>query len=537
MPGGDDPQIGQQSGGGAEGTRPLPTRNRAAPFGTSSQEDTLEWIRKFYPGMTERQHPPRGEGRGESLSPIGQQQPADGSLEATWNLASHTYNETNKHALKLGGLAESMRNMRDELMTEIQFLAAQGKRYDQQFAPPHTQVKLAGDVFRTMRGICRAPELTQANLADFDQWSDEMLHTIDTARTNEPTYNRVNIEFIYGNISLDLRSQAEGHVPEKLSNIALMKPADYLKLLADLYTPADHLSTKRGEFEGRKQLATESPLTYLSVMYRLYNRAKYQDPAFLVERYLMGLLNESLKLQIVLHYREVKDYNTLRDAVVESHSAMIKAVRVGKGTPPFSLAGLSQQSDVASQETSLQWKRRARMGNVGTTGAEAMDLTQIEGPDDDPGDVLFFMGPDDVPLRDMETKEDLEYWEGELDDEQITIAELVQGNWAANRTCYHCREVGHMKAQCPQRRRGNRRTERYPTARGRGMGRAGRQGTETQRGRGTVKTWNRGTSRGRGRPFNGRSPNNQTGVAQITEMPDYEENETDQPSQNPEQDF
>ena len=280
--------------------------------------------------MTERQQ--WGEQREQSLSPIGQQPAPDGSLEATWNLATHTFNESTKHALRLGGLAESMRTMRDELMNEIQCLAAQGKRYDQQFAPPHTQVKLAGDVFRTMRGICRAPELTQANLADFDQWSDEMLHTIDAARTNEPTYNRINIEFIYGNISLDLRSQAEGHVPEKLSNIALTRPADYLKLLADLYTPADHLSTKRGEFEGRKQLTTESPLTYLSVMYRLYNRAKYQDPAFLVERYLMGLLNESLKLQIVMHHREVKDYNTLRDAVVESHSAMIKAVRVGKGT-------------------------------------------------------------------------------------------------------------------------------------------------------------------------------------------------------------
>ena len=370
MPGGDNPPTRQTTGGGAA------TRNSSAPFGTSSQEETLEWVRNFFPRMANPQPPPRE----QSISPIGHQQPPAQTLEEVWNLANHLYNRSNEHAQRMGGLAESMQTLRDELMSEIQSLAAQGKRYDQQFAPPHTQVKLAGDVFRTMRGICRAPELTQANLADFDQWSDEMLHTIDTARTNEPTYNRVNIEFIYGNISLDLRSQAEGHVPEKLSNIALTKPADYLKLLADLYTPADHLSTKRGEFEGRKQLATESPLTYLSVMYRLYTRAKYQDPAFLVERYLMGLLNESLKLQIVMHHRKVNDYNTLRDAVVESHSAMIKAVRVGKGTPPFSLAGLSQQSDVASQETSLQWKRRARMGNVGTTGAEAMDLTQIEGP-------------------------------------------------------------------------------------------------------------------------------------------------------------
>ena len=59
------------------------------------------------------------------------------------------------------------------------------------------------------------------------------------------------------------------------------------------------------------------------------------------------------------------------------------------------------------------------------------------------------MGPDDVPLRDMETTEDMEYWEGELDDEQITVAELVQGNWAANRTCYHCREVGHTESSVP----------------------------------------------------------------------------------------
>ena len=527
MPGGDNPPTRQTTGGGAA------TRNSGALFGTSSQEETLEWVRNFFPRMANPQPTPRE----QSISPIGHQQPQQPpaqTLEEVWSLANHLYNRSNEHGQRLGGLAESMQTLRDELMSEIQSLAAQGKRYDQQFAPPHTQVKLAGDVFRTMRGICRAPELTQANLADFDQWSDEMLHTIDTARTNEPTYNRVNIEFIYGNISLDLRSQAEGHVPEKLPNIALTKPAAYLKLLADLYTPADHLSTKRGEFEGRKQLATESPLTYLSVMYRLYTRAKYQDPAFLVERYLMGLLNESLKLQIVMHHRKVNDYNTLRDAVVESHSAMIKAVRVGKGTPPFSLAGLSQQSDVASQETSLQWKRRARMGNVGTTGAEAMDLTQIEGPDEELGEVLFFMGPDDVPIREMETTEDLEYWEGELDEEQITIAELVQGNRAANRTCYHCREVGHMKAQCPQRRSGNRRVGRYPTVRGRG---AGRPGTEFQRGRGVVKAWSRGTSRGRGRPFDGRSPNNQTGVAQITEMPDYEENEVDQPSQNPERDF
>ena len=73
--------------------------------------------------------------------------------------------------------------------------------------------------------------------------------------------------------------------------------------------------------------------------------------------------------------------------------------------------------------------------------------------------------------------------------------------------------------------------------RGRGTGRVGRQVTEPQRGRSAVNSWNRGTARGRGRPLSGRPTNNRTGVAQITEMPEYEEIEVEQPSQNPEQDF
>ena len=77
---------------------------------------------------------------------------------------------------------------------------------------------------------------------------------IEAARTNNPDYNKVNIEFIYGSIELELHSQAEGHVPAKMDLINLVTPEAYLGTLEKLYTPADHLSTKRGEFEGRKQL-------------------------------------------------------------------------------------------------------------------------------------------------------------------------------------------------------------------------------------------------------------------------------------------
>ena len=481
--------------------------------------------------MAEGDQVHRGTG---ATSPSGQRQAPptlEGAIGVIKRMQVH-------HAREIEGMIASMSKLRTDFTAEVTRLTQQGRRYNQQFAPAHLQVKLVGDVHQTMKNICRAPELSQANLADFDQWAEEMIHTIDAARTNSSEYNKVNIEFSYGSIGLDLHSQAEGHVPEKMELVDITMPVQYLELLAKLYTPADHLSTKRGEFEGRKQLATESPMAYLAVIYRLYNRAKYNDPAFLVERFLMGLLNEALKLQIVMHHRKVHDYPTLREAVVESHAAMIKAVRVGKGMPPFSLARLSQQSDIASQETSLQWKKRVRMGNVSHSGTDAMDLSQIEGPDDDSGEVLFFMGPDDLQLRDMETTGDLDYWEGELDEEQTTISELVQGGrQQTGRTCYHCREVGHMKAQCPQRHRGLSKQGSQPMVRGRGTGRFGKPSSEPQRGRSAAPSWTRGTTRGRGRPFSGRPTNNRTGVAQITEMPDYEEVEREQPSQNPEQDF
>ena len=264
-----------------------------------------------------------------------------------------------------------------------------------------------------------------ANLADFDQWSKKMMHTIETARTNDPQYNRINIEFIYGSIELELRSQAEGHVPSKMELMNMTTPEAYLLALEKLYTPADHLSTKRSEFEGRRQLSTESPMAYLAVMYRLYTRARYNDQAFLVQKFLIRLLNEAMKLQIVMHHRTAHDYETLREAVVECHTSMIKAVRVGKGNPTFSLMGLTQQSDTASQETHTQWKRRARMGN--SKEGESMDMAQIEGPTDDLNEVLFFMGPDDFQLQDMETEADLAYWEGDLTEEHTTITEMVQG--------------------------------------------------------------------------------------------------------------
>ena len=80
-------------------------------------------------------------------------------------------------------------------------------------------VKAIGDVRRTMHAICQIPKLSHATLSDFDQWKQEMQNTITSARTDEPKYNQVNIEFIYASIALDLRDQAGGLEPAGLKMI------------------------------------------------------------------------------------------------------------------------------------------------------------------------------------------------------------------------------------------------------------------------------------------------------------------------------
>ena len=67
-------------------------------------------------------------------------------------------------------------------------------------------------------------------------------------------------------------------------------------------------------------------MPYLSTMLQLYNRAQYNNQNYLIERFLAGLLNKTLKLQLILHHKHATDYESMRAAVVECHAALVKAV-------------------------------------------------------------------------------------------------------------------------------------------------------------------------------------------------------------------
>ena len=162
-----------------------------------------------------------------------------------------------------------------------------------------------------------------------------------------------------------------------------------------------------------------------------------------------------------------------------------------------------------------------------------MDLSQIENIPSQNTDVLFFMGQDDLHLRDHETEEDLANWEDELASEDTTITEMVRGRAdTTNKTCYHCNNVGYFKAQCPQRRQGQGRPNRSSTYRGRGGTRSGGPPDLPRRGAGSSPSWSRGVAHGRGRNFD-----NRTGVAQITEIKEDDDLEKVEAPQDPEQDF
>ena len=224
-------------------------------------------------------------------------------------------------------------------------------------------VKAIGDVRRTMHAICQIPKLSHATLSDFDQWKQEMYNTIASARTDDPKYNQVNIEFIYASIALNLRDQAGGLEPTGLKMIQHITQKMYLDDLERIYTPVDYLSAKRGKFEGRRQQLTESPMAYLSIMLHLYNRAQYNDQSYLIERFLAGLLNETLKLQLILHHKQATDYESMRAAVVECHAALVKAIRIGKGnshlqrdgTDPAERCGIL--GNLRSVETQVQARK------------------------------------------------------------------------------------------------------------------------------------------------------------------------------------
>ena len=67
-------------------------------------------------------------------------------------------------------------------------------------------------------------------------------------------------------------------------------------------------------------------------------------------------------------------------------------------------------------------------------------------------EALFFMEPDHEEVRTNEDPKVQDYWEAGLTTD--TISTLKTGNVDhSQKSCYHCSRKGHIKANCPERRK------------------------------------------------------------------------------------
>ena len=75
-----------------------------------------------------------------------------------------------------------------------------------------------------------------------------------------------------------------------------------------------------------------------------------------------------------------------------------------------------------------------------------------DGSDKEADKALFFMEPDHNEIRSKEDPETQDYWEAGITTD--TISTLKTGNMDhSQKTCYHCNRKGHIKANCPDRKR------------------------------------------------------------------------------------
>ena len=75
-----------------------------------------------------------------------------------------------------------------------------------------------------------------------------------------------------------------------------------------------------------------------------------------------------------------------------------------------------------------------------------------DGSDEEVDKALFFMEPDHDKIRSKEDPETQDYWEAGIT--MDTISALKTGNIDhSQKSCYHCSRKGHIKANCPERKK------------------------------------------------------------------------------------
>ena len=173
----------------------------------------------------------------------------------------------------------------------------------------------------------------------------------------------------------------------------------------------------------------------------------------------------------MLHEPAITTRNALKQIVQNGQMGLLKFARTFNNPPAAATAGLG-----ALQREDLETRRKTnpqvvelqrRFGPHTTNSVEdkmPMELDAMQRARDDDeeyysddgdkeaDDTLFFMEPDHDKIRSKENPETQDYWEAGITTDTISV--LKQGNMDhSQKTCYHCNRKGHIKANCPERKK------------------------------------------------------------------------------------
>ncbi len=314
-----------------------------------------------------------------------------------------------------------------------------------------TAADLRGQVLKWLNQNPAVWTMDSNRTQDFELWKQAIEMKLK-ATAVDLTRDRAAINaYIWGLLDPRLQQAAADLRPHFFEGIIWH---EYLGILEEKFAPANIRNFQIHVFKNRVQQRGETVLEFHNGLELAFHRAKFVDEHTFYDQFLRGCLNKELVKEICKSPK-TKTIKGLREFLLTAQSSLLDVAKY-LGDSKYTV-GLTQLSTPANKYIQgLQKQRRQE---------EPMDLSSLA------GDLLFLEGPEDQALRDEETEDIREYWEGE---EELIMALATARGDPSGKTCYHCREKGHLKASCPQRRTGalERRREQKGSQ-GQGAGGAG----------------------------------------------------------------
>ena len=306
--------------------------------------------------------------------------------------------------------------------------------------------------------------LTTEGIDHFDAWKEDIIRAIRAALLNEREHWATVNRLIVTRLDEDIYQTVSSFIPESYEDMGTLDPKELLRRIEARLVTSDQMEFKRMRFELAKQTASENPWKFESRLLSYYRAAQINDEKRFTEVFKKGVYHDELRKMLMLHEPALVSMATLKAAV---HRYQTSLLQYARSTPAMAASATAGLGTVHQEETDPRTKTMRQIRELHTkldqkTASRSDEPTAMEvdalmepeeGTDDEEKEEpLFFMAPDHEEVRTGEDTDAQEYWESGVSSE--FLGALKAGNVDhTNKSCYHCNRKGHIKANCPERRR------------------------------------------------------------------------------------